>query len=82
MFNAVIASGISAKDVVAPFDSVSLCLSKALGCPVGSVIVGTNIYQPLSPLQKDVRWRHAAEPASLAAAGSVRAGPPHRAPRR
>jgi threonine aldolase len=44
MFNAVIASGISAKDMVAPFDSVSLCLSKALGCPVGSVIVGTRTF--------------------------------------
>ena len=44
MFNAVVASGISAKDMVAPFDSISLCLSKALGCPVGSVIVGTRTF--------------------------------------
>jgi len=44
MFNAVIASGISAKDMVAPFDSVSLCLSKALGCPVGSMIVGSRTF--------------------------------------
>ena len=44
MFNAVVASGISAKDMVAPFDSISLCLSKALGCPVGSVIVGSRAF--------------------------------------
>ena len=44
MFNAVVASGISAKEMVAPFDSISLCLSKALGCPVGSVIVGTRTF--------------------------------------
>ena len=44
MFNAVVASGISAKDMVAPFDSISLCLSKALGCPVGSVILGTRTF--------------------------------------
>ena len=44
MFNAVVASGISAKEMVAPFDSISLCLSKALGCPVGSVIVGSRAF--------------------------------------
>ena len=44
MFNAVVASGISAKDMVAPFDSISLCLSKALGCPVGSVILGAGTF--------------------------------------
>ncbi len=44
MFNAVVASGISPHEMAAPFDSVSLCLSKALGCPVGSLIVGTRTF--------------------------------------
>ncbi len=39
-FNAVIALGVSAKDLAAPADSVTFCLSKALACPIGSVVVG------------------------------------------
>ena len=38
--NAVIASGIKASDWCESADSVSLCLSKGLGAPVGSVIAG------------------------------------------
>ena len=40
LFNAAIASGIAARELAAPFDSVSVCLSKGLGAPVGSVLVG------------------------------------------
>jgi len=40
LFNAVAASGISAAEYAAPFDTVSICLSKGLGAPVGSVLVG------------------------------------------
>jgi threonine aldolase len=38
--NAVVASGIPARDFAAEADSVSLCFSKGLGAPVGSVIAG------------------------------------------
>jgi len=38
--NAVVASGIGASEWCAPFESVSLCLSKGLGAPVGSIIAG------------------------------------------
>jgi len=38
--NAAVASVRSLADVAAPFDSVSVCLSKGLGAPVGSVLVG------------------------------------------
>lgn len=40
-FNAVTAMGISIATLAAPFDSVSICLSKGLGTPVGSVLVGS-----------------------------------------
>ncbi len=40
LMNAVIASGIDPAAYAEPFDSVSLCLSKGLGAPVGSVLVG------------------------------------------
>jgi threonine aldolase len=39
--NAAIASGVALPDMVAPFDSVSVCLSKGLGAPVGSVLLGS-----------------------------------------
>lgn len=40
-WNAAVALGVDLRAVCAPFDSVSLCLSKGLGAPVGSVLVGT-----------------------------------------
>jgi threonine aldolase len=40
-FNAVVALGVSARDLAAPADSVTFCLSKGLSCPVGSVLVGS-----------------------------------------
>ena len=39
-FNASISLGIPISELVAPFDSISICLSKGLGAPVGSVLVG------------------------------------------
>lgn len=41
LFNAAVASGIDAREYARPFDSVCFCLSKGLGCPVGSVVVGS-----------------------------------------
>ena len=39
LFNAVTATGVAAADYARPFDSVSFCLSKGLGAPIGSMIV-------------------------------------------
>lgn len=41
LMNAVVASGITAARWSAGFDTVSLCFSKGLGAPVGSVLAGT-----------------------------------------
>ena len=41
IFNAAVVSGVPVSKVAAPFDSVSLCLSKGLGAPVGSVLVAS-----------------------------------------
>ena len=38
--NAAAATGISLAEYAAPFDTVSICLSKGLGAPIGSVLVG------------------------------------------
>jgi threonine aldolase len=40
LFNAVVATGIPARDWAAEFDSVSVCFSKGLGAPVGSALAG------------------------------------------
>ncbi len=40
IFNAQAATGSSAREIAASCDSVSFCLSKGLGCPVGSLLCG------------------------------------------
>ena len=44
LLNAATASGRSARELVAPVDSTSICLSKGLGAPVGSVLAGTESF--------------------------------------
>lgn len=51
-FNAAVASGISIADLLAPFDSASLCISKGLGAPVGAVLVGDAAF-----IERAARWR-------------------------
>ncbi len=41
LLNAATASGLSAAELAAPFDLVSLALSKGLGCPGGSLLAGS-----------------------------------------
>ena len=44
LMNAVVALGTTAKELVKGYDSVSLCLSKGLGTPAGSVLVGDEAF--------------------------------------
>jgi len=41
VFNAAAALGVPVREIVAPVDTVTFCLSKALGAPVGSMLAGT-----------------------------------------
>ena len=41
LFNAMVAKSQSAKEHGEVFHSISICLSKSLGCPVGSLVIGT-----------------------------------------
>jgi threonine aldolase len=52
IFNAAVDQGITAAEIAAPFDSVSVCLSKGLGCPVGSVLAGSSDF-----VKEARRWR-------------------------
>lgn len=40
IFNALVETGDATKDIGGCFDSVSICLSKGLGAPVGSLLIG------------------------------------------
>jgi threonine aldolase len=41
IFNAAVKTGLSARRIAEPADSVSFCLSKGLGAPVGSLLCGS-----------------------------------------
>jgi len=45
VFNASIAAGVPVAELAAPADSVSFCLSKGLGAPVGSVLCGPSDFR-------------------------------------
>ncbi len=70
LFNAVVASGISAAKWSQPFDTVSVCFSKGLGAPIGSALVGP---RDLMAIARRVRkplgggWRQA----GILAAGAL-----------
>lgn len=42
IFNALVESNYSSKDIGEQFDTISICLSKGLGAPVGSLLLGSN----------------------------------------
>ena len=44
IFNAAVALGVSAKELIASADSMTFCLSKGLCAPVGSIIVGSEAF--------------------------------------
>ncbi|HEU5434878.1 MAG TPA: low-specificity L-threonine aldolase [Telluria sp.] len=50
--NAAVKQGISLKEAALGFDSISVCLSKGLGAPVGSVLLG-----PKQFIERGKRWR-------------------------
>ena len=42
LYNAAVRLGVDAREITRHFDSVSICLSKGLGAPVGSVLCGSH----------------------------------------
>ncbi|MBU8977019.1 low-specificity L-threonine aldolase [Lysobacter sp. MMG2] len=52
MFNAAVALRVAPREIARHFDSVSVCLSKGLGAPVGSVLLGTR-----ELIESARRWR-------------------------
>lgn len=69
LHNAAVATGVPARAIAQHFDSVSVCLSKGLGAPVGSLLAGS-----ATLVEKARRWRKVAgggwrQAGMLAAAG-------------
>ncbi|MCL4127103.1 UNVERIFIED_CONTAM: hypothetical protein GTU68_060127 [Idotea baltica] len=52
LFNAIVAQNEQPKQYGALFDTISICLSKGLGCPVGSLLLGTK-----ENMKKALRYR-------------------------
>ncbi len=52
LFNAAAASGMTPRELAMGFDTLSICLSKGLGAPVGSVLLGTEAL-----IASGKRWR-------------------------
>ncbi len=69
LFNALVETGESPLEYGRVFDSISICLSKGLGCPVGSLLLGTREFIKQARRFRKVMgggWRQAG---FLAAAG-------------
>jgi threonine aldolase len=71
IFNGALAVGALAREVAEPCDTVTFCVSKGLGAPVGSVLCG-----PGEVIERAARWRKMVgggwrEAGILAAAGVV-----------
>ncbi len=52
VFNAAVKLGVPVREICRHFDTVSICLSKGLACPVGSLLVGDT-----ATLKQARRWR-------------------------
>ena len=73
-WNAVVAlrpDGVTARDLAGPADTVTFCLSKGLGCPVGSVLVGSTAFVARARRARKLLGGGMRQAGILAAAGLV-----------
>lgn len=71
IFNASIATGTPVRELAAQADSVTFCLSKGLGAPVGSVVVGTRAFTDRARRARKMFGGGMRQAGILAAAGVV-----------
>jgi threonine aldolase len=79
IFNAAVALGCSVVELTAKFDSVMFCLSKGLGAPVGSMLVGSKAFFEDARLARKMLGGGMRQAGVLAAAGliALEEGPKH-----
>jgi threonine aldolase len=68
--NAAVALGISAAELAQEFDTVTLCLSKGLGCPMGALIAGSAELMASARVEKH-RFGGAMRQAGIVAAAGI-----------
>lgn len=71
VFNAAEALGVSVAEVVAPVDTVTFCLSKALGAPAGSMLCGAQVLMDKGRLLRKRLGGGMRQTGVLAAAGLI-----------
>jgi len=69
LFNAAVALGCPVAELAAPCDSVSICLSKGLGAPAGSLLLGSRDYIDAARRWRKVTGGGLRQAGMLAAAG-------------
>jgi len=71
LFNAAVALGVPAKEIVAQTDSATFCLSKGLSAPVGAVIVGARTFIEAAKKKRQMLGGTLRQGGVIAAAGLV-----------
>jgi threonine aldolase len=71
IFNAAVALGRSVAELTRKFDSVMFCLSKGLGAPVGSMLVGSSDFIDAARIKRKLLGGGMRQAGVLAAAGLV-----------
>jgi threonine aldolase len=71
IFNAAVALGVPARELAAPADSITFCLSKGLSAPVGSVLCGSKAFIQKAHRARKVLGGGMRQAGILAAAGIV-----------
>ncbi len=69
LFNAAVGLGVEPSAVAQGFDSVTICLSKGLGCPAGAVLVGRKEFIDLAKRPRKMLGGGMRQAGVLAAAG-------------
>jgi threonine aldolase len=70
LMNAAVASGVPAGVIAGQFDTVTLCLSKGLGCPLGALIAGSGELMHRARIEKH-RFGGAMRQAGIVAAAGL-----------
>ena len=71
VFNAAVALGVSVCEIARDVDSVMFCLSKGLGAPVGSMVVGSHAFIEKSRIYRKMFGGGMRQAGVLAAAGRI-----------
>jgi threonine aldolase len=71
IFNAAVALGKSVADITRKFDSVMFCLSKGLGAPVGSMLLGSRDFIAQARIDRKLLGGGMRQAGVLAAAGLI-----------